>query len=71
LFRTDQFLEPAAYLGGQSQFAVAKSSSTSKAADQMAWRAQGTTPASVLNGTNTGINFTALVQKQNIEPGVT
>jgi len=37
----------------------------------MAWRAQGTTPASVLNGTNTGINFSAFVHKQNIEASLT
>jgi hypothetical protein len=37
----------------------------------MAWGAQGAAPAFVLNGTNTGINFFALVQQQNIEPGVT
>jgi hypothetical protein len=71
LFRTDQLLETAAYLGGQSQFTVAKSSGTSEATDQIAWGAQRTAPASVLNGTNTGINFSALVQKQDVEASVT
>jgi hypothetical protein len=37
----------------------------------MAWGTQGAAPASILNGTNTGINFSALVQKQNVEASVT
>jgi len=37
----------------------------------MAWGAEGAAPTSVLNGTNTGINFSSLVQKHNVEASVT
>jgi hypothetical protein len=37
----------------------------------MAWGTKGTAATAVLNWTNTVVNFSALVQKQNVEASVT
>jgi hypothetical protein len=71
LLCTDQFAEPTAHLGGQRQFAVTESTSTSKAANQIAGETEGTAPFFVLDRANAGIDFPSLIQEQDVESSAT
>jgi hypothetical protein len=68
---TDEFFEPAAYSAGQRQFAITESTSTSKAANQIAGETEGTAPFLVLDRANAGIDFPSFIQEQDVESSAT